>query len=186
MLMANKTLGRRGFTIVELIVVVTIIAILVTITIIAYNGVQAKGRDNLRKNDVATLAKLITIYASQNGTWSPTNCGDTSNTLNGYVNSVYGANNTIMTCLKNYDSTTKQISDPSGCVTLTDNGASCKQSIRGAYVAYNTIATNSHYYLVAKLETLGADQSSITNSDMDATTQNTVKTAGFNYLLKVR
>lgn len=176
---------RRGFTLIELILVILIIGILASIMIVAYNGVQARARDAIRKNDIASLAKQIEIYATQNQTWNAA-CGDTTNTMSGYTNVTYGSNPTITSCLKSFDSSNKQLNDPSGCVSLTDTASTCNQSIRGAYAAYNTIATNSHYYLVAKLETLGSDQSMITNSDMDSTTKSAVLGAGFNYLLKVR
>lgn len=176
---------RRGFTIIELLIVILIIGILASLVIVGYNGMQARSRDAIRKNDIASLAKEIQVYAIQNQTWSAA-CGDTTNTLSGYNNLTYGSNPTISSCLKTFDSSDKQLNDPSGCVSLTDTASTCNLNIRGAYAAYNTIATNGHYYLVAKLETLGSDQSMITNSDMDATTQTNVKSAGFNYLLKVR
>ncbi len=176
---------RRGFTIVELMVVILIIGILASIVTVAYNQAQAKARDAIRKNDLSSLAKQIQIYAVQNKTWSA-NCGDTTNKLAGYTTLTYSPNPSITSCLKTFDDTNKQLNDPSGCVSMTDAGAACRVNIRSAYMAYNTIATNSHYYLVAKLETLGADQAAIDNSDMDATTKTAAKTAGFNYVVKVR
>ena len=181
--MATNSLYRKAFTIVELVIVVTIIAILMTIMIVVYQGAQKSARDSIRKNDVSTLAKSINVFATQNGTWTPTNCGDTTNTLAGYVNYAYGVNNTIMTCLKNFDSTNKQISDPSGCVTLTDTAAACKQAMRGAYATYNCISTDGTYWVVAKLENV-TNQTAL--NPMCATARTAATTAGFNYALRVR
>lgn len=178
---------QRGFTIVELIIAVIVIAILASISIMAYNGVQARTRDTIRKNDISSLAKQIQIYWLQKQSFVG-NCGDASDIMNGYTNYDYdgvGANTTITECLKAFDSTNKQLNDPSGCVTLTDVAATCKQSVKGAYSVYNTIATNGHMYMVARLET-ETGTPTIDSSDMDGATQTTVKTAGFNYLLKVR
>lgn len=178
--------NRRGFTIVELIVVITIIALLAAVAVVSYNSAQSRARDSVRKNDIASLAKQIQIYGLQKQTFTG-NCGDSTDTLNGYTNYDYAVsgNVTITECLKAFDPTNKQLNDPSGCLTLTDATATCKTSIRSAYAAYNTIATNGHFYLVTKLET-EVGTPTIDSSDMDATLQTNVKGAGFNYLLKVR
>lgn len=53
---------KSGFTIVELIVVVTVIAILASISIIMYTNVQNRARDAQRLADVDKLVKNIEIY----------------------------------------------------------------------------------------------------------------------------
>ncbi|RYF28607.1 MAG: prepilin-type N-terminal cleavage/methylation domain-containing protein, partial [Chloroflexi bacterium] len=45
--MTNKestTLNNRGFTIVELLIVIVVIGILAAITIVAFNGIQNRGK----------------------------------------------------------------------------------------------------------------------------------------------
>ncbi|MCA9336234.1 prepilin-type N-terminal cleavage/methylation domain-containing protein, partial [Candidatus Saccharibacteria bacterium] len=41
-----------GFTIVELLIVIVVLAILAAITIVAYNGIQQRSRDSIRKSDL--------------------------------------------------------------------------------------------------------------------------------------
>ncbi len=48
---------QKGFTIVELLIVVVVIAILATITIVAYNGIQDRARDSAAKSAIASAAK---------------------------------------------------------------------------------------------------------------------------------
>jgi type II secretion system protein G len=60
-------LNKRGFTIVELLVVIVVIAILAAITIVAYNGVQQRGRDSNRKSSVAAIQKALELYHIDNG-----------------------------------------------------------------------------------------------------------------------
>ncbi|MDN5819265.1 MAG: prepilin-type N-terminal cleavage/methylation domain-containing protein [bacterium] len=62
---------HKGFTIVELIVVIVVIAILAAITIVAYTTLQAKANDSRRIQDVTNLQKSIEIYLHQNGQLPP-------------------------------------------------------------------------------------------------------------------
>jgi prepilin-type N-terminal cleavage/methylation domain-containing protein len=50
---------RAGFTIVELLIVIVVIGILAAITIVAYNGIQQRGRDSARRADVSSIKKLL-------------------------------------------------------------------------------------------------------------------------------
>ncbi|MGB4768441.1 MAG: prepilin-type N-terminal cleavage/methylation domain-containing protein [Candidatus Saccharimonas sp.] len=59
--MISVSTKQKGFTIVELLIVIVIIAILAAITIVAFNGVQQRARDAKRKQDVAQIAKLLSI-----------------------------------------------------------------------------------------------------------------------------
>jgi type II secretion system protein G len=74
---------HRGFTIVELLIVIVVIAILAAISIVAYNGIQARARDSQRKSDLAVIAKAIKLYYIDNGTY-PRETGN-SNSANGRV-----------------------------------------------------------------------------------------------------
>lgn len=56
---------RRGFTIVELIIVITIIGILLTLAVVSLNGSQEKARDDERKADIQSIAQhLEALYTS--------------------------------------------------------------------------------------------------------------------------
>lgn len=59
----NKSVGthNRGFTIVELLIVVVIIAILAAITIVAYNGIQNRAYNSTIESDLANMAKQMEI-----------------------------------------------------------------------------------------------------------------------------
>ena len=60
---------QKGFTIVELLIVIVVIAILAGITIVAYNGIQTRARDNVRKADLNSLAKAIEAFYAINGNY---------------------------------------------------------------------------------------------------------------------
>lgn len=60
---------QKGFTIVELLIVIVVIGILAAITIVAYNGLQARSRDSIRKADLASINKAIRLFYAENGNY---------------------------------------------------------------------------------------------------------------------
>lgn len=59
----------RGFTIVELLIVIVVIAILAAITLVAYNGAQGRARDSQRVADLKTIMKALEVYKINNGAY---------------------------------------------------------------------------------------------------------------------
>ena len=62
----------KGFTIVELLVIIAIIGILTTIVIVAYNGIQESARRNVKISDMKSVQKLVELYNAQNGVYPAT------------------------------------------------------------------------------------------------------------------
>ena len=60
---------RKGFTVVELLIVVVVIGILASITIVAFNGIQQRARDVARTSDIVAVQKALEIYRADNGTY---------------------------------------------------------------------------------------------------------------------
>ena len=59
----------RGFTVVELLIVIVVISILATLTTVAYNGVIERSQDAVIASTVESYAKAITTYRAKNGRW---------------------------------------------------------------------------------------------------------------------
>lgn len=66
--MVGKT-NTKGFTIVELLIVIVVIAILAAITIVAYNGIQGRARDSQRVADMQSIVKALELYKTTNGSY---------------------------------------------------------------------------------------------------------------------
>lgn len=67
--MSLKNTNQQGFTIVELLIVIVVIAILAAISIVAFTGVQQRGRDSARASDVNSISKALTAYTADGGAW---------------------------------------------------------------------------------------------------------------------
>jgi prepilin-type N-terminal cleavage/methylation domain-containing protein len=65
-----KTMKKnRGFTIVELLIVIVVIAILAAITIVAYNGVQNRAKTSSAQSSAVTLQKKLEAYNASQGNY---------------------------------------------------------------------------------------------------------------------
>jgi prepilin-type N-terminal cleavage/methylation domain-containing protein len=60
---------QRGFTIVELLIVIVVIAILAAIVIVAYTGIQNKAHAAAAQSAATDVTKLLSIYNTNNGTY---------------------------------------------------------------------------------------------------------------------
>lgn len=65
--MTQKT--SRGFTIVELLIVIVIIAILATITIVAYNGITARAHTSAAQAAAQTAVQKAEAYNAEKGAY---------------------------------------------------------------------------------------------------------------------
>ena len=59
--------GERGFTIVELLIVVVVIAVLAAITIVAYNGITIRANDTVRRDAASRLAQAYKAWIAETG-----------------------------------------------------------------------------------------------------------------------
>ncbi len=59
--------GGRGFTITELLIVISVIAILAAVSIVMYTGMQRRAAENSIMNDLEHASSLVEKYALDNG-----------------------------------------------------------------------------------------------------------------------
>lgn len=65
--MSSSYRQNRGFTIVELLIVVVVIGILSSIAIVSYQGIQQKARNTARVQAAAAIQKNFLLYEAQFG-----------------------------------------------------------------------------------------------------------------------
>ncbi|MBI4160231.1 prepilin-type N-terminal cleavage/methylation domain-containing protein [Candidatus Wolfebacteria bacterium] len=61
--------ASRGFTLLEILVAVTIVAILSSIIIVGLSQIQARGRDTRRIKDLSETQHALELYYSANGSY---------------------------------------------------------------------------------------------------------------------
>ncbi len=67
-----KTINcRKGFTLVELLIVVGIIGILATLLMANFIGVRQRARDAQRKSDLRQIQSALELYRSDQGSYAP-------------------------------------------------------------------------------------------------------------------
>ena len=82
---------HRGFTIVELLIVIVVIAILAAVTITAFNGVQSRSRDTARIAKIKSIAKAIELYKIDTGRYPQIQDGSGTESVCGSQTDNWGA-----------------------------------------------------------------------------------------------
>ncbi len=83
--MTNIKNSGRGFTIVELLIVIVVIAILAAISIVAYNGIQNRGKASSSQSLASQIAKKVEAFNTIESTY-PTTALLKANTGTGAAN----------------------------------------------------------------------------------------------------
>jgi prepilin-type N-terminal cleavage/methylation domain-containing protein len=65
----NTKINQKGFTIVELLIVIVVIAILAAISIVAYNGIQNRGKASSGQSTASQVAKKAEAYNTVQSTY---------------------------------------------------------------------------------------------------------------------
>lgn len=66
---------KKGFTLIEILVAVTIIAVLVSIGVVSYASINKRSRDAKRKGDVEQLRSALEMYRADIGSYPNTGSG---------------------------------------------------------------------------------------------------------------
>jgi prepilin-type N-terminal cleavage/methylation domain-containing protein len=99
---ASRTHSLKGFTIVELLIVVVVIAILAAITIVSYNGIQNRAIESSVRADFSNFAKRMELYKTDSAVNQyPTTSGEFTSSLGikfSKANYHSGGSNNVLYC----------------------------------------------------------------------------------------
>lgn len=119
---------QKGFTIVELLIVIVVIAILAALTIVAYNGITQRANNSAAQSAAAQVAKKIATYLVDNNETLPADLSTLGLPGTAGATYQYTANNS--TTPKGY------------CLTTTVNGTSYYIASNYTYTASSTTTIN--------------------------------------------
>lgn len=86
------TVFKRGFTLVELLVVIGLLGILSAVGLASYTASMRNSRDARRKTDLETIRQALEMYKSDNGSY-PAGAGNTETTIKATLSSYISAVN---------------------------------------------------------------------------------------------
>lgn len=176
----KQTNHRKGFTLIEILVVIAIIGILASVVLVAINSARSKARDAQRKQEVRQIYNAIALYQADHGGALP-DLGN-SDCLN--VNTIPS---TITDCIAdsgdsvysptNWDKLTEQLrpyinlpeQDPCPtCIAQNNAATAFAQTPIGVQRALTTRGGVGYVYetpagLAAGLQALGASGTTLTN-----------------------
>jgi len=143
--MLNLRNKQRGFTIVELLIVIVVIGILAAITIVAYNGVQERARAVAIADGFKKIDKAFQLFAIEEGRSTWWLDSELTGSGNPHIGSVISNTN-----LKNYLQSEPSVSGMNSSYWIYDNDGEtrnlsvCEASATGVNIAFeNTNATQA-------------------------------------------
>lgn len=68
--------NKKGFTLIEILVVVSIIGLLASVVLVGLGGIQAKGADARRIADLRQVQNGLELYYSKNFSYPTASCND--------------------------------------------------------------------------------------------------------------
>lgn len=160
----NTSTRARGFTIVELLIVIVVIGILAAITIVAFNGIQQRARVATVKADLSSASKQLELANLNDGAYPADSSSLKASTGTTYQYAFNASANTYCLTATNGTSTYKVSST---ATTPTEGG--CAGHGVGGVAAITNLVTNPSFEASTStgggnISTSGGTQSFVTEA----------------------
>jgi prepilin-type N-terminal cleavage/methylation domain-containing protein len=137
---------KKGFTIVELLIVIVVIAILATITIVSYNGIILKATEASMRSDLRNTASQLAVYHFDNNTYPTGTILPSNLKAESPKNTITYAGSGINYCLS-ITSTASPLKLRTSNLGAIDDGACIAESpISGGAIHSLAVANNGQVY----------------------------------------
>ena len=80
--------NQKGFTLVEMLVTLSIMAVVMGAALVAFGGTRATARDGKRKADLESMRSALELYRSDNGGYPPAATWQSGLTSGGYMTTI--------------------------------------------------------------------------------------------------
>lgn len=134
--------SRRGFTIVELLIVIVVIAILAAITIVAYNGIQERARASSASSALNQATKKLSLYQVDNPGQYPADLASIGVTNSSDVTYQYSVNNSATPASYCVTATTGPTSYKASSTSTSPTSGGCAGHGVGGVAAITNIVPN--------------------------------------------
>lgn len=145
--MSKQELKQKGFTIIEVVLVLAIAALIFLMVFIALPALQRSQRDTARKNDVSIVAAAVNSWAGNNRGAALSTM--TAANLKTYVKNLSDNSDASKTDVKAYSSSMTSVTPDDGAITVVV-GATCG-TINGPKVDLGK-GTLRQYATITKIE----------------------------------
>lgn len=144
--------NKKGFTLVEMLVVISIIGILSSFAVVSLNSARQKARDALRKGDMAQLRTALNLYYDDNNYEYP-ECGILDPGADDYGADVGSGADTGSTCYTTIlsDALTSGSRPLMGRLPEEPKNPTNDADIDGVYI-YRYVSDGEEYAIVYTLE----------------------------------